>query len=76
MSRVAGTARFFGTHLNLNWSNIITEVNAKIKSDGYSLFGLFFMMMTFKGFFCSIGRPRAKLRYAENTFNPLARRSQ
>ena len=48
---------FFGTHLNLNWANIITEVNAKIKSDGYSLFGLFFMMMTFKGFFAALAGP-------------------
>jgi len=48
---------FFGTRLNLNWSGIITEVNAKIKSDGYSLFGLFFMMMTFKGFFAALAGP-------------------
>jgi solute:Na+ symporter, SSS family len=48
---------FFGTHLNLNWAGIITEVNAKIKSDGYSLFGLFFMMMTFKGFFAALAGP-------------------
>jgi Na+/proline symporter len=48
---------FFGTHLGLNWSGIITEVNAKIKSDGYSLFGLFFMMMTFKGFFAALAGP-------------------
>jgi len=37
---------FFGKQLGLNWSGIITEVNQKIKEDGYSLFGLFFMMMT------------------------------
>ncbi|MGN6395585.1 MAG: sodium:solute symporter family protein [Mucilaginibacter sp.] len=48
---------FFGSHLGLNWSGIITEVNAKIKSDGYSLFGLFFMMMTFKGFFAALAGP-------------------
>jgi solute:Na+ symporter, SSS family len=48
---------FFGSHLGLNWSNIIPEVNAKIKSDGYSLFGLFFMMMTFKGFFAALAGP-------------------
>ena len=48
---------FFGSQLNLNWSGIITEVNAKIKSDGYSLFGLFFMMMTFKGFFAALAGP-------------------
>jgi Na+/proline symporter len=48
---------FFGKHLGLNWTGIITEVNAKIKSDGYSLFGLFFMMMTFKGFFAALAGP-------------------
>lgn len=48
---------FFGTHLGLDWSRIIPEVNSKIKSDGYSLFGLFFMMMTFKGFFAALAGP-------------------
>lgn len=48
---------FFGSHLGLNWSGIITEVNKKIQSDGYSLFGLFFMMMTFKGFFAALAGP-------------------
>ncbi|MDP9081900.1 MAG: Na+:solute symporter [Bacteroidota bacterium] len=48
---------FFGSHLGLDWSGIITEVNAKIKSDGYSLFSLFFMMMTFKGFFAALAGP-------------------
>lgn len=48
---------FFGKHLGLDWSHVITEVNAKIKSDGYSLFGIFFMMMTFKGFFAALAGP-------------------
>jgi SSS family solute:Na+ symporter len=48
---------FFGKRLGLNWSGIITEVNQKIKDDGYSLFGLFFMMMTFKGFFAALAGP-------------------
>jgi SSS family solute:Na+ symporter len=48
---------FFGARLNLNWTGIITEVNQKIKDDGYSLFGLFFMMMTFKGFFAALAGP-------------------
>ncbi|MBB5396599.1 sodium:solute symporter family protein [Mucilaginibacter sp. AK015] len=48
---------FFGKHLGLNWSGIITEVNQKIKSDGYSLFAYFFMMMTFKGFFAALAGP-------------------
>ncbi len=48
---------FFGSHLGLNWSHIIPEVKSKIDSDGYSLFGLFFMMMTFKGFFAALAGP-------------------
>jgi Na+/proline symporter len=48
---------FFGKSLGLSWSGIITEVNQKIKDDGYSLFGLFFMMMTFKGFFAALAGP-------------------
>jgi SSS family solute:Na+ symporter len=48
---------FFGTHLNLDWTKIIPEVNQKIREDGYSLFGWFFMMMTFKGFFAALAGP-------------------
>ncbi|RYY36168.1 MAG: sodium:solute symporter [Sphingobacteriaceae bacterium] len=48
---------FFGWKLNLDWDRIIPEVNQKIKSDGYSLFTLFFMMMTFKGFFAALAGP-------------------
>jgi SSS family solute:Na+ symporter len=40
---------FFGARLDLDWSGIIAEVNEKIKSDGYSLFSIFFSMMLFKG---------------------------
>jgi SSS family solute:Na+ symporter len=48
---------FFGKHLGLDWSTVIKEVNVKIKSDGYSLFAYFFMMMTFKGFFAALAGP-------------------
>ena len=48
---------FFGKNLGLSWTGIITEVNQKIKNDGYSLFGIFFMMMTFKGFFAALAGP-------------------
>jgi SSS family solute:Na+ symporter len=48
---------FFGWHLNLNWSNIVSEANKKISDDGFSLFGLFFMMMLFKGVFASLAGP-------------------
>jgi SSS family solute:Na+ symporter len=49
---------FFNWQLDdLNWTGMIDEVNAKIKSDGYSLFGIFFMMMTFKGILASLAGP-------------------
>lgn len=48
---------FFGTHLDLDWTNIIPEVNDKIKSDGFSLFSVFFMMMIFKGVLVSLAGP-------------------
>ncbi|HEU4554359.1 MAG TPA: sodium:solute symporter family protein [Chitinophaga sp.] len=48
---------FFGWHLHLDWSQQIREVNDKIKSDGFSLFGIFFMMMVFKGILASLAGP-------------------
>ncbi|MBW3127720.1 sodium:solute symporter family protein [Hymenobacter profundi] len=48
---------FFGARLDLDWSNIISQVNQKIDEDGYSLFGVFFMMMAFKGVFASLAGP-------------------
>jgi len=48
---------WFGWKLELDWSNIIPEVNEKIKSDGFSLFSIFMMMMLFKGFLVSAAGP-------------------
>jgi len=48
---------FFGARLDMDWSGIIDEVNAKITSDGYSLFGIFFSMMLFKGILVSLAGP-------------------
>ncbi len=48
---------FFGLRLDIDWSGIISEVNAKIQSDGYSLFSLFFGMMLFKGILVSAAGP-------------------
>jgi Na+/proline symporter len=48
---------FFGMHLHLDWHNMIDDANKKIKDDGYSLFGIFFMMMLFKGIFASLAGP-------------------
>ena len=48
---------FFGWKLGIDWSGIITEVNLKIASDGYSLFSLFFGIMLFKGILISAAGP-------------------
>jgi len=48
---------FFGKELNLDWSEIIPQVNDKIREDGYSLFSIFFMMMLFKGILVSAAGP-------------------
>ncbi|WP_422350943.1 sodium:solute symporter family protein [Flagellimonas sp.] len=48
---------FFGWELNMDWSTIIPQVNEKIRSDGYSLFTIFFMMMVFKGILVSLAGP-------------------
>ncbi len=48
---------FFRAKLDMNWTGIIDEVNAKIASDGYSLFGIFFSMMLFKGILVSAAGP-------------------
>jgi Na+/proline symporter len=48
---------FFGWKLNLNWSGILEDANRKIADDGFSLFGLFFMMMLMKGVFASLAGP-------------------
>ncbi|MDX2432247.1 MAG: Na+:solute symporter [Bacteroides sp.] len=48
---------FFKARLDMDWSQIIPEVNEKIISDGYSLFGIFFSMMLFKGVLVSMAGP-------------------
>jgi SSS family solute:Na+ symporter len=48
---------FFGWQLNLDWSHLIASVNDRIATDGYSLFGLFFMMLVFKGYLVSAAGP-------------------
>lgn len=58
------TNLFFSGSLNLDWSTVssaaATKVNAFnqwIETDGYSMFGLFFGMMLFKGFFVASAGP-------------------
>jgi SSS family solute:Na+ symporter len=48
---------FFGWRLDMDWRGLIDDANKKIADDGYSLFGLFFMMMLFKGVFASLAGP-------------------
>jgi solute:Na+ symporter, SSS family len=48
---------FFGWRLDLDWSQQIPVLQQNIESDGYSLFGLFFMAMLFKGVLVSIAGP-------------------
>jgi SSS family solute:Na+ symporter len=49
---------FFHWRLDdLDWSGKIAQVNEKIKSDGFSLFTVFFMMMLFKGILASMAGP-------------------
>lgn len=48
---------FFGWELNMDWTNIISNVNDKIRSDGFNLFTVFFMMMVFKGILVSVAGP-------------------
>ena len=48
----------FGMRLNLDWSNsAFPQVNEKIASDGFDLFGILFMLMVLKGIFASIAGP-------------------
>jgi SSS family solute:Na+ symporter len=48
---------FFGWHLHLDWSATIPAITQNIRQDGYSIFGLFFMAMLFKGILVSIAGP-------------------
>ncbi len=48
---------FFSWKLELDWSKLIPEVNDKIQSDGYAMFGAFMMMAIFRGIFVSIAGP-------------------
>lgn len=43
--------------LDLHWPEMFSDVNEKIMNDQYGLFGIFLMMMLFKGIFCSMAGP-------------------
>ncbi|MCJ7730429.1 MAG: hypothetical protein MUO27_11210, partial [Sedimentisphaerales bacterium] len=48
---------FFGFKLNLDWSQHIPALADRIAKDGWELFGIFFMMVLFKGILLSIAGP-------------------
>ena len=55
---------FFGSTVDLNWSSVTAAASSKvhafsdwIKTDGYSMFGLFFGMLLFKGIFVAAAGP-------------------
>ncbi len=52
------TQLFFGWRLDLDWGNTaFPQVNHKIQSDGFDIFGILFLLMVFKGIFASIAGP-------------------
>jgi solute:Na+ symporter, SSS family len=51
------TNPFFNWKLDLDWSSINPDANKKIEGDGFGVFGIFFMMMLFKGIFASLAGP-------------------
>jgi len=48
---------FFGWDLDMKWGAMLSAVNEKVASDGYSLFGALVMMMLFKGVLVSAAGP-------------------
>jgi solute:Na+ symporter, SSS family len=55
---------FFGWNVDLNWSSVTYAASTKVKAfsdwirtDGYSMFGLFFGMLLFKGIFVAAAGP-------------------
>jgi Na+/proline symporter len=47
----------FGWSLNLDWAAILPSANTKIEQDGYSMFGIFMMLVIFKGVLQSMAGP-------------------
>ena len=47
----------FGWELGIDWSTSLSSVNQKIADDGCTLFGVFFMLMVFKGVLQSLAGP-------------------
>jgi len=47
----------FKGEMSMDWSQIIPEVNQKIKDDGFGVFTIFLFMMLFKGVLVSVAGP-------------------
>ena len=54
---MAGTILFLAGTLIWTGAGIVADANKKIADDGFGLFGIFFMMMLFKGVFASLAGP-------------------
>ena len=48
---------FFDWKLGLDWNNLLPSAQRKITDDGFGIFGIFLMMMLFKGIFASLAGP-------------------
>lgn len=71
---------FFGWNLHLDWTSITAAASTKvagfgkwIATDGYSMFGLFFIMVLFKGIFISAAGPAPNydMQRVLSTKNPV-----
>jgi Na+/proline symporter len=47
----------FGWRLDLDWSQVLPAVESHVETEGYTMFGAFFMMMVFKGILVSMAGP-------------------
>ena len=71
---------WFGWHIGLDWNNLSAAASPKLSSfsewiakDGYEMFGLFFIMMLFKGIFLSAAGPAPNydMQRVLSTKNPI-----
>jgi solute:Na+ symporter, SSS family len=47
----------FGWKLNIDWSSLMPSLNNQMAGDGFSLFGIVFMLILFKGILASMAGP-------------------
>ena len=47
----------FGWYLDVDWAGRLDAANTKIAADGYSMFGVFFMIILYKGVLLSLAGP-------------------